>query len=72
VKISVKAKTSAKVEKIQKIDESHFVVAVKAAPIDGRANIAIAKALASYWGVTQARVKLVSGKTSKMKVFEIL
>ena len=72
MKISVKAKTGAKVEKVQKIDESHFIVAVKTAPIEGRANIAIAKALALHFGIAPTRVRLISGKTSKMKVFEIL
>ncbi len=49
-----------------------YKVAVKEAPVAGRANEAVAKALAEYFEVSPARVKLITGQTSKQKIFEIL
>ncbi len=72
MRIFVKAKSSAKKEKLEKIDEINFIVAVKEPPIRGEANRAIAKALALYFKVTSSRVNLVSGFSSKQKVFEII
>ena len=72
MKIFVKAKPLAKEEKVEKIDEANFVVWVKEPPKNGKANKAIAKALALHFNVAPSRVNLVSGFSSKKKVFEIL
>jgi len=72
MKIFVKAKPNAKEEFIKKIDEAHFVAAVKEPPIDGRANAAIIKVLADHLGVAPSRIRLSIGFSSKQKVFEIL
>lgn len=72
MKILVKAKPNAKEEKVKKTDETHFIVSVKKPPVQGRANAAIAKALAGYFGVASSRIRLVSGFSSKQKLFEIV
>jgi len=72
MKIFVKAKPSAKEERIEKTDEINFIVWVKEPPKNGKANKAIIKALACYFNVSLSRVNLVSGFSSKQKVFEIL
>lgn len=72
MKIFVKAKPKAKIEKVEKIDNENFVVFVKEPPVKGRANQAIIKALAEYFKVPSANVKIVSGHTSKQKVIEII
>lgn len=72
MKIFVKAKPLAKEEKIEKIDEINFIVAVKEPPKGGKANRAITKALALYFNVAPSQVRLVSGSSSRQKVFEIL
>lgn len=71
MKIFVQAKPNAGEEKVEKIDETRFVVAVKEPPVQGRANAAIQKALAEYFKIAPSRVRLVSGYSSKQKVFEI-
>ncbi|MDO8654932.1 MAG: DUF167 domain-containing protein [bacterium] len=71
MKVFVKAKPNAKEERIEKIDEMHFLVAVKEPPVQGRANKAITKALAVYFNVPVFGVRLVSGFSSKQKTFEI-
>lgn len=71
MKIFVKAKPSSKKEGITPIDDTHFVIEVKAPPREGRATIAIAEALAGYFRVPFSRIRLVSGFSSREKVFEI-
>jgi len=71
MKIFVKAKPGAKNSKIEKIDDSHFDIAVKESPKEGRANQAIIKALAKYLNIPRASIKLKSGTTSKTKIFEV-
>lgn len=72
MKIFIKAKPSAKEEKIEKIDEINFIVEVKEPPQKGKANKAIAKVLALYFNVVPSRVNLISGFSSRQKVFEVL
>ena len=82
MKIFIKAKPNAKEEKIEKIDppspngfgrasDSHFIVSVKEPPVQGKANAAIIKALAAYFNIAPSAVRLVSGFSSKNKVFDI-
>lgn len=72
MRIFVQAKPAAKKAKVERIDAAHFIIAVKERPQEGRANRALAKALAEYLGVAPSRVRLVSGISAKQKVFKIL
>jgi hypothetical protein len=72
VRISVKAKPSSREEKVEKIDDSNFVVSVKEPPEKGKANEAIRNALAVYFKTGSSRVKIISGYSSRNKVIEIL
>ena len=72
MKISVKVKLRAKTERVEKIDDRHFSVFVNAMPVDGRANLAVVRALADYFDVAPSNVQIISGMTSKQKVVEIL
>lgn len=71
MKINVKAKPEAREEKVEKVDETNFVVSVKEPPVQGRANSAIVRALADYFKVSNSQVRLISGFSSRQKVFEI-
>ena len=81
MKIFVKAKASAKENKvlppplrlvgIDDRQEEYYTVTVKEPPRQGRANEAIARALAEYFKVSKSDVRLLSGLVSKRKVFEI-
>ena len=71
MKIFVKAKPNSKEERIQKIEENSFLVAVKEPPVKGMANKAIVKKLSDYFKVPVSNIILVSGFSSKTKVFEI-
>ena len=69
MKIFVKAKPKAGIEKVEKISENHYVVWVKEPPIKGLANKAIVRALSKYFDVSD--VVIVSGLTSRTKVIDI-
>ncbi len=71
MRITVKAKPNSSKEKVEKTDENNFVVSVKEPPVNGLANKAIIKALSDFLGVHQARIKIVSGYTSRQKILEI-
>lgn len=71
MKIFVTAKPRSYQERIEKIDNTHFVVAVVEPPANGLANKAIVRALAEYFDIAPSSLRLVSGFTSKQKVFEI-
>lgn len=71
MRIFVTAKTNAREEKVVMEDPTHFVVSVKASPIEGKANAAIQKALARHLGLPRTSLTLRSGATAKKKVFEI-
>ncbi|MBI2024635.1 MAG: DUF167 domain-containing protein [Candidatus Harrisonbacteria bacterium] len=78
MRIIVHAHPRAKEEKVEKIsvpdsgsDQKEYKVSVKEPPVKGLANAAIAKALAQYFNIALPRVRLVSGFSSKTKIFEI-
>lgn len=78
MKIFVKARPGARQPRIEektglfgKKGERHFVVAVKECAVAGRANRAIERAVAEYFGVAPSRVSIVVGNASRDKVVEI-
>ena len=71
MKIFIKAKPNSKFEKIEKISETEYIVAVREPPIKGRANEAIKKGLAEYFKVSLSHVIIVAGHTAKNKIIEI-
>ncbi len=66
--ITVDVKPSQREEGIEKIDEAHYLVQVKAPADKGKANRAVIKLLKKYF---DKQVSLVSGHTSSRKVFEV-
>jgi hypothetical protein len=71
MKIFVKARPSAREEKVEKIDDQNYIVWVKEPPIDGKANNAVRNALALYFKTGTSFVKIISGHTSRNKIIEI-
>lgn len=71
MKIFVRAKPRAKIEKIKKINKNHFDIFIKQPPVKGKANQAIAKSLAEYFKISSSRIKIISGHNSKQKIIEI-
>jgi len=71
VKLSITAKPLSKEERVEKIDDAHYTVAVKEPPIQGRANAAIIRALAEHFQVAPSRVRIVMGHTSRQKIVDV-
>lgn len=71
MRIYVKAKPRAHHDEVTKLSDNTYEVAVTAPPVDGLANRAIAHALADHLNVPPSQVRLVSGFTSRQKVFEV-
>jgi uncharacterized protein len=71
MRVFVSAKPFAREQKVIKIDDTHFEISVKEPPIQGKANSAISRALAEYFGIMVSRVRLISGYSSRQKVFSI-
>ena len=72
MKIVITAKPHAKVNRVERIDDTHFRVFVKAPPRDGKANEAVLKALGEYFHLPKSRLSLVRGGASTTKVVELL
>ena len=83
MKIFVKAKTGQKENEVtppplrlslqlgSEMKNDYYTISVKERPVEGRANEAIAKLLAKHFKVSRSQVRLISGATSKRKVFEV-
>lgn len=72
MKIKVKVKLKYKEEKCEKIGENYFLLFVKDMPIEGKANKAVVKILADYFGVSKSRIKIIFGLKSREKIIEIV
>lgn len=71
MRISVVVKTNARERLVEKIDEDNYRVAVTVSPEKGKANDAVEKALAAYFGVARSRVAISRGHTAKQKIVDI-
>ena len=71
MRITVLVKAGRKEKKIEKLSDNSFSIWVKEKPQGGKANHAVREALAEYLNIPKSRVTLVSGKTSKTKLFDI-
>jgi len=83
MKIIVKVKTKVKVTKVERLTQpaldlkmgksemAVYKVSVKEVPVQGKANEAVIKALAEYFDTAKSNIILISGLTSKQKIFEI-
>ncbi|QQS60948.1 MAG: DUF167 domain-containing protein [Candidatus Moraniibacteriota bacterium] len=71
MKIFVKVKAGARTDFVERKDETHFFVLVKAQPEHGKANVRVEKLLAKFLDISRSRISLRSGIASKQKVFDI-
>jgi len=71
VKIAVRVKPRSRVEEVSGEGDS-YVVRVKEPPVEGRANRAVLRLLASHLAVPESRLRIVSGFSSRNKVIEVI
>jgi len=69
--ISVKVKPNSKEEKIEKISDYVFLLWVRSAPKEGKANQEVAKLLSEYFDVPKTGISIVRGHKSRNKIINI-
>ncbi len=72
MKLSIIAHPNSKRPRIEKDLLENLHVYVNQPPLEGKANKAIAQALAKYFKMKKNSARLLSGEKSKNKIFEIL
>ena len=71
MKISVRVKTNARKNEVQKIDESNYLISVSVPPVEGKANERIIELLADYFDTPKRNISIIKGEHSKSKVVDI-
>ncbi len=71
MKYSLRVKPGSRREVVEQVDASTLLVHVHTLPVAGKANDAVIRILAKYFGVTKSRVRIISGVKSKRKIVEI-
>lgn len=72
MRIYVKVTPRSSQNKVEKISEGEYKVKLTAPPVDNQANIMLIRVLADYFGVGRSSLKIVGGKSAKIKIIEIL
>jgi len=70
VRIKVKVTPNSKIEEVKKEGDT-FLVRVKEPAKEGKANRAVIKLLADYFGVSQRQIAICSGFGNRNKVIDI-
>ena len=70
MKVQVKVKPNSKTDELVQEGDS-FIARVKEPPKEGKANQAVIKLLAQYFGISLSQVRITSGFNSRNKVIEI-
>ena len=71
MRITITVKPGAKMERITKISDGHYTVAVRSPAREGKANHAAIQALANYFGIAPSLVTILSGHTGRIKIVKI-
>jgi len=69
--ILAEVRPNSKQEKIEKITDGVYKIHVRAPAQENRANLAVIKLLAEYFGVAKSLIAIKAGKSSKTKVIII-
>jgi uncharacterized protein (TIGR00251 family) len=71
MRIKVKVKPSAKQQKIEERLDGSWLIHLKSAPIEGKANQELIKLLAKHFQVAQGDIFIKTGLNSRDKIIEI-
>ena len=71
MRISVKVKPNSGRDDIEKLSGKEFIIRVKAPARENKANEAAISVLSDYFNVTKSSIRLVSGRTSRNKIFDV-
>jgi uncharacterized protein YggU (UPF0235/DUF167 family) len=71
MRLTVRVQPGASRPRVAGSRDGHLLVAVRARAVEGQATEAARKAVAAAFGLRPRQVRLVSGATSRTKVFEL-
>lgn len=71
MRIFVKVKPKARIEKIEKVDDIHYVVHTKETPEKGKANEGVIRLLSKHFSISKSNIIITSGKTSRLKIITL-
>lgn len=71
MRLTVHVKPRSKKPGIEKVNDHEWIVRVREAPVDGRANAAVVAAVAAELGIPKSRVQLLHGESSRQKLLSI-
>lgn len=71
MRIYIKVSPRSSKNEVVKVSEGEYKVKLTAAPVDGAANEALIKILAQHFNVSKSLVKIIGGKTAKIKMVDI-
>lgn len=71
MRIYVKVSPRSSRNEIIKISEGDYKVKLTAPPVDGQANESLIGILSKHFGVGKRSVKIVAGKSAKIKIVDI-
>jgi uncharacterized protein len=69
--LKVKVKPGAREETLTQLADGSWLAAVKAPPVDGKANAALIALVARQLGLRKAQVSIRSGASGRMKLVEL-
>lgn len=72
MRIYVKVSPRSSKNEVVKISEGEYKVKLTAPPIDGKANDMLMRVLADYFDISKSSLKIIGGKTARIKLIEIL
>lgn len=72
MRIYIKVSPRSSKNEVTKISEGEYKVKLTAAPVDNKANDMLIKVLAEYFDLPKSNLKIIGGKSAKIKIIEIL
>ena len=71
MRIYIKVSPRSSKNEVTKISEGEYKVKLTAAPVDGKANDMLVHILSEYFNVSKSSLKIIGGKSAKIKIVEI-
>lgn len=71
MRVDIKVKPNARNTRVEPLEDGGLLVSVKAPPVDGKANEAVIRAIAEYYGTPVKNVKILRGASGRKKTIEI-
>jgi len=72
VKVRVKAQPCSHTQRILQNEDGSLKIYLKSSPAKGKANKELREIIAKHYGVSKARVKIITGCTSRNKIIELI